>query len=141
MTSWLSLVDRTKFCSTKQQPTWKERIGELLFAAILGLVYIFTYITPSEGKTRVRYIIYYMICFAENLVAAVEWATKVDPSVYNTWYYLPLLVCSVLSFLLGIMFMLLYYLFFHPRVPSIKKTQVNSGSSLASAVNVAEQSD
>lgn len=116
MTVWLSLLDRTSFCTASPGgATKKEQAGEVLFAATLGLVYIFTYITPSEGRTRLRYLLYYMVCFLENLGSAITWASKASPKVQNTWYFLPLLIFSIVPFIVGIVFMILYYLYFHPK--------------------------
>lgn len=116
MTAWLSVLDRTTFCmSSPDGATKKEHAGEIFFAATLGLVYIFTYITPSEGRTRARYTVYYMVCFTENLVSAVTWASRASPEVENTWYFLPLLIFSIVPFVVGIVFMILYYLYFHPK--------------------------
>ncbi|KDR18462.1 XK-related protein 6, partial [Zootermopsis nevadensis] len=115
MTTWLSLLDRTAFCkSSPNGATTKERVGEILFAATLGLVYIFTYITPSEGRTRTRYLVYYTVCFVENLISTVMWAIEAYPQVKNTWYFLPLLIFSTVPFIIGIMFMILYYMYCHP---------------------------
>jgi hypothetical protein len=106
---WLSMLDRTNFCtSSPGGATRKEHAGEILFAATLSLVYIFTYITPSEGRTRARYSVYYLVCFTENLVSAVTWASKASPEVQNTWYFLPLLIFSIVPFIVGIVFMILY---------------------------------
>jgi XK-related protein. len=116
MTVWLSVLDRTNFCTASPDgATKKEHAGEILFAATLGLVYIFTYITPSEGRTRTRYSVYYVVCFIENLVSAVAWASKASPEVQNTWYFLPLLIFSIVPFIVGIVFMILYYLYCHPK--------------------------
>lgn len=116
MTVWLSVLDRTNFCTASRDgATKKEQAGEILFAATLGLVYIFTYITPSEGRTRLRYSVYYMFCFLENLFSAITWASKASPKVQNTWYFLPLLIFSIVPFIVGIVFMILYYLYFHPK--------------------------
>jgi hypothetical protein len=116
MTMWLCMLDRTNFCkSSPNGATKKEHAGEVLFAATLALVYIFTYITPSEGRTRARYLVYYTVCFTENLVSAVTWASKASPEVQNTWYFLPLLIFSIVPFIVGIVFMILYYLYFHPK--------------------------
>jgi len=142
MTVWLSVLDRTNFCTaSRQSATKKEQAGEILFAATLGLVYIFTYITPSEGRTRLRYLLYYMVCFLENLGSAVTWASKASPKVQNTWYFLPLLIFSIVPFIVGIVFMILYYLYFHPKgippvIPIESPTNHNE-----SHVSLAQDSD
>lgn len=140
MTTWLSLLDRTGFCtSSPNGATKNERIGEILFAAILGLVYIFTYITPSEGRTRTRYLVYYTVCFVENLVSTVMWALEAYPQVQNTWYFLPLLIFSIVPFIIGIVFMILYYLYCHPKqISSTNHIQPNSDSSVANDTNTSE---
>ncbi|KAJ4428970.1 hypothetical protein ANN_25966 [Periplaneta americana] len=140
MTTWLSLLDRTNFCtSSPDSATRKERIGEVLFAAILGLVYIFTYITPGEGRTRTRYLVYYMVCFVENLIATVMWAVRVPSQLRDTWYFLPLVISSIVPFVIGIIFMILYYLFFHPKgVPSTKHVHTNCDSPLTQETNISE---
>jgi len=142
MTVWLSVLDRTNFCTASPNgATKKEQAGEIVFAATLGLVYIFTYITPSEGRTRLRYLLYYMVCFAENLFSAVTWASMASPKVKNTWYFLPLLIFSIVPFIVGIVFMILYYLYFHPKgispvIPIESPTNHND-----SHVSLAEDSD
>ena len=145
MTVWLSVLDRTSFCTASPNGgTKKEQAGEILFAATLGLVYIFTYITPSEGRTRLRYSLYYMVCFAENLCSAVIWASKASPKHKNTWYFLPLLIFSIVPFIVGIVFMILYYLYFHPKgispaVPAESPTNHNdSHVSLAKCSDASE---
>jgi hypothetical protein len=139
MTTWLSLLERTYFCTSSDIATKKERIGEILFAAILGLVYIFTYITPSEGRTCIRYLVYYMVCFVENLVSAVMWAFEVYPPVQNTWYFIPLLISSIVPFLVGIVFMILYYLYFHPKgICSLNHIQSKCDFPLADDTNTSE---
>lgn len=138
MTTWLSFLEQTKFCTSSQDSaTEKERVGEILFAAILGLVYIFTYITPREGRTRTRYLVYYSICFIENLVSAIMWAVEVYPQVQNTWYFIPLLIFSIVPFLMGIVFMILYYLYFHPKRTS-PANHIQSNFPLPHDINTSE---
>ncbi|XP_049841756.1 XK-related protein 7-like [Schistocerca gregaria] len=119
MTGWLSLWERTNFCSSRKFSVAKQQAAEILFCSVLGLVYIFTYVTPKDGRNRTRYTIYYMVCFAENVLAVTAWATA-DTVMQEKWYFYPLLIGCIVPFVIGIGFMLLYYLCFHPRLQRVK---------------------
>ncbi|XP_049943939.1 XK-related protein 7-like isoform X2 [Schistocerca serialis cubense] len=120
VTVWLSLWERTNFCFSQKVSATKQRAAEILFCSVLGLVYIFTYIAPKDGQNRIRYSIYYTICFAENVMAAVTvWATA-DTTMRNEWYFYPLLLGCIVPFVTGIGFMLLYYSCFHPVLQRVK---------------------
>lgn len=84
------------------------------FSTILGLVYIFTYLSPSEGQgnSKNRYVGYYGVFLVENVSAVAVWA--ITGKDQNEWYFYPLMIGSVVPFFIGIMFMAVYYKFFHP---------------------------
>lgn len=116
MCLWLAILERTRLCLSKNpQKQVNERTSELLFCAILGLVYIFTYLTPGEGKTRNRYLIYYPLCFLENTAGIILWSLTADSNIRHSWYYVPLIISSIVPFLIGIVFMVIYYKYFHPQ--------------------------
>jgi len=82
-------------------------------------VYIFTYLSPSEGQgnSRNRYLGYYGVFLVENVAAVTIWAiTSTDQ---NQWYYYPLMIGSIVPFFVGILFMAIYYKFFHPHITYI----------------------
>ncbi|XP_066598233.1 XK-related protein 6-like isoform X2 [Prorops nasuta] len=99
---------------------FKERFLSFLFALVIGIVHIFIYLNPIDGKTFYRHIIYYSICFAENVSASILWALYCGEAAQNAWYYETILSVSNLSFILGIAGLLLYYTIFHP---SFKKNK------------------
>lgn len=108
----VQLFDRPPFCN-------HHIIASIAFSLTLGAVYLFTYIPVKELKvTRYRYVTYYTICFVENIACAVVWYIYCDiyePEMRNMVYYLGFLIISTAPFIFGIIFMGLYYLFFHPR--------------------------
>lgn len=112
MTFWLTIFENTQFSIAGS--TIRARLSEVIFCAILGLVYIFTYLTPAEGNTRHRYLVYYPICFIENVIAITVWSLCSDELTKNSWYYIPLICSSVVPFTIGIGFMVLFYRFLHP---------------------------
>lgn len=121
MTTWLVKEPHgvTEFCrdgehSAQAPLTIRERIRSILFAAVLGTVYIFTYLNPSEGSTFVRHLFYYALCLIENGTVAALWATFLNQSIKTYWYYELLIVLCIVPFCIGILAMILYYMFFHP---------------------------
>lgn len=50
----------------------------------------------------------------ENVFAVTIWATMGTDQ--NEWYYYPLVIGSITPFFVGIMFLIIYYKFFHPHV-------------------------
>lgn len=67
-----------------------------------------------EGPTCIKYVVFYIILFAENTLANVVWIVNADEAVRNTLYYIPIILLNIVPFIFGIMFMLLYYKVFHP---------------------------
>lgn len=112
MTSWLAFFENTQF-SVAGSPM-RAKFSEIIFCAILGLVYIFTYLTPTEGSTRNRYLVYYPICFIENAIAITVWSLWINDEMKNSWYYIPIICSSVVPFTIGIIFMVIFYRFLHP---------------------------
>merc|ERR1712038_1422050 len=78
------IFQRTAACNT--------RCEEFLFALVLGVIYIFMFFNAKEEKTRYKYLLYYTFCLVENTA----------------------MMGHYLAFLLGIMFMVVYYIWMHP---------------------------
>lgn len=133
MTTWLVAEPHgvADFCRDgKNAPftplTVMERIRSALFAAVLGTVYVFTYLNPSEGRTFVRHLFYYTLCLVENAIAAILWARH-GPGNKMTkkwWNYDLLITLCTVPFCLGILAMILYYMFFHPSTKHKKSPSV-----------------
>lgn len=109
MSMWIYIWDRSPFCS--------NTCGNgFLFSIALGFVYIFTYILPRQGNTRYRYMVYYIICGIENLAAVILYACFVPDYVHHFTTSIVLCVMSIVPFILGIIFMVMYYQYFHPNI-------------------------
>ncbi|XP_013165365.1 PREDICTED: XK-related protein 6 [Papilio xuthus] len=109
MSAWLQICDRPPFCA-------HNKMAELAFSLALGGVYLFTYILPIEGRTRYRYSVYYTICFFQNITCTILWYFFVDDDMRSSIYFYPVLVLSFVPYVLGLVFMVIYYSFFHPKV-------------------------
>uniref|UniRef100_A0A0A9W0G2 XK-related protein n=2 Tax=Lygus hesperus TaxID=30085 RepID=A0A0A9W0G2_LYGHE len=115
MTVWLALFEETQFVANS---SWRAKVSEIMFCGILGLVYIFTYLTPSGGATRHRYLVYYPICFFENALAIIIWSIFSKQDVKDSWYFVPLIISGIVPFIVGIGFMAIYYKLLHPQTSS-----------------------
>ncbi|KAG5889742.1 hypothetical protein JTB14_018964 [Gonioctena quinquepunctata] len=108
MTIWLACTSaKNNFCD-------HNSLYDFLFYCILGAVYLFTHVILVEGPTCCKYVIFYSILFVENTVANAVWIITADDSLKQMVYYLPIIFLNVIPFILGILFMLLYYKVFHP---------------------------
>lgn len=145
MTMWLSIYERTWFCrsstsSSKSKNNVKNSL-EISFCAVLGLVYIFAFLTTNDGHTRFKYIFYYSVCFVENTVAILLWSVWGKPESTEFWWFVPLLVITFIMFILGIILMLLYYIFCHPKIGLISKSKYESSHSVEKLDDLNEDED
>lgn len=93
-----------------------ERISRMRKATLAGLiafVYIFAYINLQEVNHRQKMITFYVVMFLENSLLVFLWLIGTWVDRPDNWFVLPLLIFA--SFVIGILFMLLYYRYFHVR--------------------------
>jgi len=102
MSFWV-IFQRTAACNTHCE--------EFLFALVLGAIYIFSFFNAKEEQTRNKYLLYFSFSFVENTALLAIWFWRADKTV---WYVFPALLGHYLAFFGGIMFMLCYYIWFHP---------------------------
>ncbi|XP_023324676.1 XK-related protein 4 isoform X2 [Eurytemora carolleeae] len=102
MSSWI-IFQRTHACNS--------HFEEFLFALVLGAIYIFSFFNAKEEQTRYKYLMYFTFSFLENSALLGIWFWKVEKTA---WYVFPALFGHYFAFFGGIMFMLCYYVWFHP---------------------------
>ncbi|KAL2097580.1 hypothetical protein ACEWY4_006787 [Coilia grayii] len=107
MTFWIVHCE-TEFCITK----WEE----IVFDMVVGIIYIFSWFNVKEGRTRCRLLIYYLVILLENTALSTLWYLYRLPASTDT-FAVPALCVIFSSFLTGVVFMLMYYAFFHPNGP------------------------
>ncbi|XP_060761605.1 XK-related protein 4 isoform X2 [Neoarius graeffei] len=107
MTFWIVHCE-TEFCVTK----WEE----IVFDMVVGIIYIFSWFNVKEGRTRCRLFIYYLVILLENAALSALWYLYHSPLSTDT-FAVPALCVIFSSFFTGIVFMLMYYAFFHPNGP------------------------
>lgn len=109
MSLWIFLFDRSPFCST-------SIFHSFAFSLILGMVFIFNYILPKVRKTRYRYAIFYSICFIENIICVYFFIHYSSNYTMAKSYFNLICVLALVPFVLGIIFMIIYYTKFHPNL-------------------------
>ncbi|XP_010889673.1 XK-related protein 4 [Esox lucius] len=107
MTFWIVHCE-TEFCITK----WEE----IVFDMVVGIIYIFSWFNVKEGRTRCRLFIYYFVILLENTALGALWYLYRVPQSTDA-FAVPALCVIFSSFLTGVVFMLMYYTFFHPNGP------------------------
>ncbi|XP_018406605.1 PREDICTED: XK-related protein 6-like [Cyphomyrmex costatus] len=95
-------------------PTLKERIYSILFATVIGIVYIFIYLNTIDSNTFWKHLCFYMLCFVENIISILLWRYTSPPEVREAWYFNVFFIICFISILLGIIAIILYYTRFHP---------------------------
>ncbi|CAG9766153.1 unnamed protein product [Ceutorhynchus assimilis] len=119
MSIWLAIGQhQTAACSS--------RCEELLLSTALGLAYVLAFISPRDGPTRYVYLVYYLVCFMENTGALVVWCVT-NNSTSNPLLYYGAAGSQVLSFVLAIAFLIIYYKYCHPSLS--KQTKIPNSHS------------
>lgn len=108
MVVWLHISTReTNFCN-------HNVFYDFLFYSIFGMVYVFIHVSLNDGKTFWKYLFFYLVLCLENIIATVIWILHADDRLKGTLYFEPIIYINFLSFLFGILFMIIYYKIFHP---------------------------
>lgn len=123
MLAWL-IVQKTNACGENQ-------CEEALFNLIVAFIYIFTFFNVRDEPTRYKYLTFYMICFIENTLLLFTWFFSFNLSTPDIlWFRVSGVIGDYALFFLGILCMVLYYVYFHPTVGSqAQKNTVKAQSS------------
>ncbi|KAI3375416.1 hypothetical protein L3Q82_021904 [Scortum barcoo] len=120
MTFWIVHCE-TDFCISK----WEE----IVFDMVVGIIYIFSWFNVKEGRTRCRLFVYYLVILVENAALSALWYLYRSP--HNTDAFAVPALCVIFScFLTGVVFMLMYYAFFHPNGPRFGRSLSGQGLDL-----------
>ncbi|XP_055965295.1 LOW QUALITY PROTEIN: XK-related protein 4 [Sorex fumeus] len=123
MTFWIVHCE-TEFCITK----WEE----IVFDMVVGIIYIFSWFNVKEGRTRCRLFAYYLVVLLENAALSALWYLYKSPQIADA-FAVPALCVVFSSFLTGVVFMLMYYAFFHPNGPRFGQAPGGAGEDPAAS--------
>lgn len=98
--------------------TCSNQCEEALFVLVVAFIYIFTFFNIRDEPTRYKYLIFYSICFLENTALLFIWF--LPPTLKATgnedifWLRVAGIVGDYALFFIGLISMVLYYVYFHP---------------------------
>ncbi|XP_056154556.1 XK-related protein 8-like isoform X2 [Lampris incognitus] len=107
--------------------------GEWLFRATVGLIWYFSWFNVSDGDTRTRSIIYhvYVMLDVVLLCGLSYWQIDCEPTHFEQSTLSVVIICSitVLAYGIGILFKVIYYKCYHPKIGKHElKQSVSEGS-------------
>lgn len=88
-----------------------NRAHRFFLSTLISYIYIFCYVNFNSQKTQWRYITFYTIMFLENSVLLIVWYLSAVEKDSLTVYTIVFIAC--LTFVVGVISMILYYRFFH----------------------------
>ncbi|KAL3287792.1 hypothetical protein HHI36_002255 [Cryptolaemus montrouzieri] len=94
-----------------KSPFHGQRGSKLGLCALIAAIYILAYINLQEKPHGRTMTIFYVIMFFENCLLVSAWLAAVWFNKPIHWELVPIL--TVVLFIIGIIFMLMYYKFFH----------------------------
>jgi hypothetical protein len=105
---------KTNYCLTSPQDEYnaREEIFEKFYNFVCSFIYIFCYFNLKAGRTRLRYLIYYLIFYTENCLFCVSYFFYSTET--NFVLKLILMLFVMLGFWVAITFQIVYYLHCHP---------------------------
>lgn len=104
-TAWTHLL-KTKFCISRSL--------ELLYRAVIGFILTFTFFNVKGQDTKVAMIVYYFFYFLINITAPTLYIL-LKPELKTTTFFLTVSSIIFGGSVLGLVSLVLYYLFLHPR--------------------------
>lgn len=81
------------------------------YCALIAVVYIFCYVNLQNSSPRMKMVAFYVTMFLENTLLVAVWLIGVHRD--EPWYHEMATVVMFLSFFVGMIFMGLYYRYFH----------------------------
>ncbi|XP_054621737.1 XK-related protein 9 isoform X2 [Dunckerocampus dactyliophorus] len=104
-TTWSHLL-QTHFCSTRSH--------EMLYRAVVGFILTFTFFNVKGQGTRVAMIVYYFLYSLINMTTPLL-LLLLMPEVQTATFFLGITGLIFGNSVLGLVFLVLYYLHLHPR--------------------------
>ncbi|XP_058462820.1 uncharacterized protein LOC131437466 [Malaya genurostris] len=90
-----------------------SRLKKAMLGGLIAFVYIFAYINLQEVRHRQKMLTFYVVMFMENCLLVCLWMVGIWPNRPEGWYTIPIAVLC--SFGVGLLFMVVYYQYFHVR--------------------------
>ncbi|XP_077365197.1 XK-related protein 9 [Festucalex cinctus] len=122
-TMWSHLL-RTNFCST--------RIHEMVYRGVVGFILTFTFFNIKGKDTRIAMIVYYFLCTIISMTSPLLLAL-LKPEVQTATFFIVISGFIFSNSILGLVFLVLYYLHLHPREERREADEVDGSGKHAEA--------
>jgi len=102
-------------------------ISRVVYNVVTPFVYIFDFcVNWLAGPTRYWYVMVYVPMYCENLLMSALglWYASTTPS--PAWFVVPICVCVIIAFPLGLLVQAAYYRYWHPNVALKAKSGTQS---------------
>ncbi|XP_042290819.1 XK-related protein 8-like [Thunnus maccoyii] len=115
--SWLVLF----FFAWRSKTDFMEKpCGEWFYRATVGLIWYFDWFNAVEGRTRYRTLLYHGYILADIVLLCSLWCWKMstEPPSFEIpqLYAIITAACVVSVYILGLLFKIVYYQFYHPNL-------------------------
>ena len=108
---FLSLIVPNKIFAKEEAmstPQW------ILKCFVLSYIYVFCYLNLDKSKTKTRMALFYSLILVENILLVCLWSVSIRTTLeFSQQEKLKVFCIVIASFVIGIIFMLLYYKYFH----------------------------
>ncbi|XP_073924794.1 XK-related protein 9 isoform X2 [Castor canadensis] len=112
--------NQTKFCNSRSM--------EYLYRIVVGFILVFTFFNIKGQNTKCPMSCYYIVRVLATVgILIVFWAYPL--SIFSSDYFIPISVTIVLTLLLGIIFLIVYYGICHPNRSEETKYDETDGKS------------
>jgi hypothetical protein len=118
LTHWLIMYFwilrlKTNYCITSEDVyNAREEIFEKFYDFVCSFIYVFCYFNLKAGRTRLRYLIYYIVFYAENILFCTSYFIFSKDASFS--FKLAMLLIVIIGFWVAIFFQIVYYLRCHP---------------------------
>ncbi|XP_061877252.1 XK-related protein 9 [Entelurus aequoreus] len=114
-TIWSHLL-QTNFCTTRGH--------EILYRAVVGFILTFTFFNVKGQDTRLAMTVYYLLYSLINIVTPILLALLM-PEVQTATFFLAITGLIFGGSVLGLLFLVLYYLYLHPKKKNHEADEVD----------------
>ncbi|XP_006880599.1 PREDICTED: XK-related protein 9 [Elephantulus edwardii] len=113
--------NQTEFCAS--------RCMEYLYRAVVGFILVFTFFNVKGQNTKCQMSFYYVVKVLGTLcILIVFWLYP--PPIFNPDYFILASIIAILTLLLGLILLIVYYSTFHPKRNEKKKPDEVDGKSV-----------
>lgn len=115
MLVWMCPLQTTYCTFSYKGKKYPNCFLEKLFRFLGACIHIFCFFNLIGGHTRLRAVVFYTLVYMENVGMILAWYVKGHTEIprEHAWYVIATIVMVFIGFFVGIVFMLIYYRYWH----------------------------